>query len=98
MKIEMGESLILSWLRHIKECQIVQTNWKPSAKWELKGAEQIERLKALSEQHFQEIYQYDLYKGSSSVHQVIAQAEVDVIGLSFDNEETKIYAVDVAFH
>lgn len=37
MKIEMGESLLLSWLRHIKECQLVQTNWKPSAKWEFKN-------------------------------------------------------------
>ena len=28
MKIEMGESLFYSWLRHVKDCQIVQTNWK----------------------------------------------------------------------
>lgn len=28
MKIEIGESLLLSWLKHIKECQLVQTNWK----------------------------------------------------------------------
>lgn len=98
MKIEMGESLILSWLRHIKECQIVQTNWKPSAKWELNGAEQIDRLKALSDERFRELYQYDLYKGSSSVLQIISQAEIDVIGLNFDHNETKIYAIDVAFH
>ena len=26
MKIEMGESLIYSWLRHEKLCQLVQTN------------------------------------------------------------------------
>lgn len=35
MKIEVGESLLLSWLQHIKECQIVQTNWKASNKWQL---------------------------------------------------------------
>lgn len=98
MKIEMGESLILSWLRHIKECQIVQTNWKPSSKWELKGIEQIEKLKLLSEERFKQLYQYDLYKCSSSVFQIIAQAEVDVIGMSFDNDEIKVHAVDVAFH
>lgn len=33
MKIEMGESLFYSWLRHIKECQLVQTNWKTSPNW-----------------------------------------------------------------
>lgn len=30
MKIEIGESLILSWLKHVNNCQIVQLNWKPS--------------------------------------------------------------------
>ncbi len=28
MKIEMGESLIYSWLRHEKQCQLAQTNGK----------------------------------------------------------------------
>jgi hypothetical protein len=32
MKFEIGESLLLSWLNHIKECQIVQTNRKASSK------------------------------------------------------------------
>lgn len=98
MKIEMGESLIFSWLRHIKECQIVQANWKPSSKWELSNIEQIIRLKNLSDERFHKLYQYDLYKGNRSVLQIIAQAEIDVIGLSFDHEEAKAYAVDVAFH
>ena len=31
MKIKMGESLVYSWLRHVKECQIAQTNWKTSS-------------------------------------------------------------------
>ena len=30
MKIEMGKSLPYSWLRYVKECQIVQTNSKIS--------------------------------------------------------------------
>ena len=30
MKIEMGKSFLYSWLRHVKECQIVQTNSKIS--------------------------------------------------------------------
>lgn len=34
MKIEMGESLCASWLRHVKGCQIVQTNWSNSPTWE----------------------------------------------------------------
>ena len=33
MKIEIGESLIYSFLRHVKKCLITQTNWKPSGHW-----------------------------------------------------------------
>ena len=42
MKIEMGESLFYSWLRHVKECQLVQTNWKVSPKWTLRHEEELE--------------------------------------------------------
>jgi plasmid stabilization system protein ParE len=36
VKIEKGESLLLSWLRQVKGCQIVQTNWKASVNsWDL---------------------------------------------------------------
>ena len=33
MKIDIGESLVYSYLRHVKNCTIVQTNWKPSGNW-----------------------------------------------------------------
>ena len=32
MKLEVGESLSLSWLRHVRGCQVVQLNWKISPK------------------------------------------------------------------
>ena len=60
MKIEIGESLLLSWLRHIKECQLVQTNWKASAKWELKNKEVLEQLMQDSSNVFKEKYGCDL--------------------------------------
>jgi hypothetical protein len=41
MKIEMGESLILSWLKHVKRCQIVQTNWKVSKAWDVFKTEEV---------------------------------------------------------
>lgn len=44
MKIEIGESLLLSWLKHIKKCQLVQTNWKASRRWELNNRETLEQL------------------------------------------------------
>jgi len=96
LKIEIGESLLLSWLRHVKECQLVQTNWKPSAKWELKNKELLEKLMQDSSNLFKEKYGYDLYKGNSGISQILTQAEIDVIGISFDDDH--IYAIDVAFH
>ena len=33
MKVEMAESLVGSWLRHRKYCQVVNSNWKASPYW-----------------------------------------------------------------
>ena len=44
MKIEMGESLMQSWLKHAKECKITQLNWKPSVNWTAYNEQSIEEL------------------------------------------------------
>ena len=49
MKIEMGESLFYSWLRHVKECQIVQTNWTTSSQWQLNNEERLEEIMTLTD-------------------------------------------------
>jgi len=98
MKIEIGESLLLSWLKHIKECQLVQTNWKASYKWELKNKETLEQLMKASIQLFSQKYGYDVYKGNRSLEQLIGQAEIDVMGINYEENQTQLYAIDVAFH
>ena len=40
----MGESLFYSWLRHVKECQIVQTNWTTSSQWQLNNEDRLEEI------------------------------------------------------
>ena len=50
MKIEIGESLISSYLSHVEQCRIVQTNWKTSSNWVLS-----ENLKLDSESLFNKI-------------------------------------------
>lgn len=65
MKIEMGESLFYSWLRHVKECQVVQTNWKPSPSWQLRDEDGIKRFMELTETYFQTKYGYGIYKNNS---------------------------------
>src|SRR5690606_20775344 len=89
--------LLLSWLRHVKECQIVQTNWKASAAWELKNKDELLRFMGRSSDLFLEKYGYNLYKKSGLV-QLIKQAEIDVLGINFEEEGNHIYAIDVAFH
>lgn len=98
MKIEMGESLLYSWLRHVKECQIVQTNWKGSNQWELKHEEEIEELSKRIDEHFNNNYGYVIYKKSSSLSQVIRQTECDVLGINLCADRNEFYGIEVAFH
>lgn len=98
MKIEMGESLLYSWLRHVKECQVVQTNWKASGKWELQHEEEIEALANVIDENFSNNYGYSIFKKNSSVSQMIHQTECDVMGINLDGSRRTFYAVEVAFH
>ncbi len=98
MKIEMGESLFYSWLRHVKECQIVQTNWKVSQQWNLMHQEELEKMLKGAIEYFQTQYNYNVFKQNSSLSQIIQQGECDVIGVSVQKGINTYYAVDVAFH
>lgn len=98
MKIEIGESLCYSWLRHVKDCQIVQTNWKPSPSWQLLHEESLSSFMQMSDKHFTAHYEIGVYKKNSSLAQLLRQAEVDALGISMSDEGAKLYAVDVAYH
>lgn len=98
MKIEMGESLFYSWLRHVKECQVVQTNWKVSSQWTLLHADGLELIKEKTDTYFREKYGYEIYKKNASLAQIIQQGESDAVGVSFSDGSMTTYAVDIAFH
>lgn len=101
MKIEIGESLIYTWLRHIKGCQVVQNNWKPSSQWPLLGDKQaLQNLMEEVDSSFSS-KGYDLFKSENSnkkvsLDQVLKQTESDAMGISISNNE--VYGVDIAFH
>jgi len=97
LKIEMGESLFYSWLRHVKECQVVQTNWKPSPTWQLHNVEALERFMQRSNEHFANRHGFDVYKKNSLI-QLLQQAEADAVGITLSDSGTYIYAIDVAYH
>lgn len=92
MKIEIGESLFYSWLRHIKNCRIVQTNWKTSSSWKIYHEEELEKLYNAALIEFSDCL---IKKDKIPLGQFLKQAEIDVIGKSENNE---FYVIDVAFH
>ncbi|MDQ0059471.1 hypothetical protein [Paenibacillus harenae] len=100
MKIEIAESLMLSWLRHAKSCQMVQLNWKPSViSWELHNENTVEALMKSTDTYFSEKHGLNLFKKNSSLSQFLQQGEIDALGIEINSGGVqKIYAVDVAFH
>ena len=92
MKIEMGESLLQSYLKHRKGCLITQTNWKTSSQWQIDD-ENYQNIRDL----FEKIHTHndfaDVFK-NCSLEQALKQAELDVIGIN----NNKLYMVEVAFH
>lgn len=101
MKLEMGESLIYSWLRHVKACRIVQTNWKPSSVWELQKPDDLKTMFELIDENFKREFNansLELFKKNADLNQIIKQGECDVIGWTIRNGKNYFYAVEVAFH
>jgi len=91
MKIEIGESLALSYLKHMKECVIYQTNWKSSSRWKKCNEEKLATI-------FEKISGAETFRGilkKSKLDQFLKQAEIDALGI---DQTGKIYAIDIAYH
>lgn len=91
------ESIIASWLKNIKECQVVQTNWKQSHFWQKSENKRtkvlfdsLKTLKANNET-------YCIFSGCR-LSDFMKQHECDCFGLQITDRETKLYAVEVAYH
>ena len=98
MKVEIGESLGYSFLRHVKQCWLVQTNWKASEHWPMRldGGDlerEFDDVRANLESPGS-AYRGTL-KGTANGKQFLKQAEIDIIGVRLDGN---IHAVEVAFH
>jgi hypothetical protein len=92
MKIEIGESLIYSFLRHVKKCLITQTNWKPSGHWYAS-----DEVRAKVEHKFKKINNHDAFSDifKSDLTQTLKQAEIDVLGI---DQNDHVHAFEIAFH
>lgn len=99
MKIEIGESLLLSWLRHVQRCTIVQSSWKPSPAWEMGVRPEFEdRFEAIRAWASQWPELPILKKGESD--QFVRQAEIDLLGMRIGRSDSTPlwFAVEAAFH
>lgn len=94
MKIDIGESLALTYLKHIQKCRVVQTNWKTSGIWEIspehkKNCEKL--FKTLKKSpNFSRVF------GQNDFDQLLKQAEIDVLGI--DVIDNAVWGVEVAIH
>ena len=99
MKIEIAESLIFSWLRHVQGCVVTQMNWKPSPSWPISNDDELrqkfERIRMLAG----ESIGVPIFK-KCEFAQFVRQTEIDVLGLRLggDPAARQVLAVDSAFH
>ena len=97
MKIEMGESLGASWLKHVRKCVLVQTNWKASPCVEFKHRQEIKELFRDAQAVFKSLG-VDVFKKNNTIEQLVGQTECDVIGVSLHDQKVCWEALEVAFH
>src|SRR5690606_29805806 len=99
MKIEIGEFLILSWLRHVRGCVVTQMNWSPSPAWAIGWARThgagFEAIRA-----FAVAAVGARILGDAAFASFIRAARIDVLGLRPNRRagEVEAIAVDTAIN
>ena len=92
MKIDVCESLAYSYLRHVKRCWIVQTNWKASERWDRCQDADLEV------RYSEVIRRFDPERSvvkQTKATQFLKQGEIDAVGV---DQQGEIHAMEVAFH
>lgn len=89
MTNDICESLIYSWLKHIKECQVVETNWKKSKNWNCNNAESCQIY-----DEFCKIFNIE----NADYSKFMNQGECDVIGIKSKDNKVNIICAEVAYH
>ena len=106
MALDISESAVYSWLRHIKKYSIVHNNWKlsPLEIEEYSKNEEIYELFGDINTKWKERFGYKLFKSSkkqtplASFKQTLRQAECDAIGIRANEDNLEIALVEVACH
>lgn len=82
MKIEIGESLALSYLKHVKKCTFYQTNWKSSSQWAKPENDMAEDI-------FHKIKHIEEYVKKKELENEIENRVIELFKNIFPNKELK---------
>ena len=94
MKIEMVESLGYSFFRHVKQCWLVQVNWKASQHWPKRMTDaELEATFTAMKRRFDP--EGSVFKRTSDAAQFLRQGEIDVLGV---DQNGGVHAMEAAFH
>lgn len=93
---EIGESLGESWLKHVRNCSIVQCNWKASPRMLWQHLEEIDEILNALRILFGDD-SVDIW-GNGNAAQLVRQTECDILGFSVINDEYTVTALEVATH
>lgn len=99
MKIEVGESVLYSWLRHVQGCAVTQLNWKTSPHW-VAPAVELRTMRSLAEavqNNFRGV-NWVIFKNDQDLSQALRQVECDAIGIKTEENGFSVYAMESAFH
>ncbi len=95
--MDICESAVYSWLKHVKKCQVIEVNWKPSKEWTICEEKELDNIMAFCSEHFKNNYGFNLID-KQSLGQKLKQIECDVMGIKHSAERIDFYAVETAFH
>ena len=94
MSVDIGESLMQSWLRHVKGCQFVQTNWKPSRDVEYDIVKAEDMLSAFRSE-YDDLFYDTRKKTPREANSLIMETEIDAVGM---DSKGNYYLAEIAFH
>ncbi|MBK5253721.1 MAG: hypothetical protein JJE03_04615 [Peptostreptococcaceae bacterium] len=96
MKNGVVESLVYSYLRQIKKCQVTQKDWVCSPNWEIKNRSEIIGLIDIINAGFPEFSNMNIFD-NNSLDLLLAETEVGVMGISCEKKANTVYIVDAVF-
>lgn len=90
----LKESLVFSYLKHIKKCKIIQTNWVPKTRdWD-EEYDKARELIRISKNYFKNKYRVNIFEHISPDDDIIRLSSIDAFGISFNKDYTQdIYGV-----